>query len=137
MTQATEITVKGMVIDDYGAPLPGATVQQRGTTQGSITDIDGNFSLTVPSDAVLLISFVGSKTVELNVDGRTNLGVITLVSDFLELEQVVVIGYGTQRKVDLTGSVAVVNTDEMKKVSHSNISTMLEGKIAEIGRAHV
>lgn len=132
MTQATEITVKGMVIDDYGAPLPGATVQQRGTTQGSITDIDGNFSLTVPSDAVLLISFVGSKTVELNVDGRTNLGVITLVSDFLELEQVVVIGYGTQRKVDLTGSVAVVNTDEMKKVSHSNISTMLEGKIAGV-----
>lgn len=69
---------------------------------------------------------------EVTVGGKTELGVITLVSDLKELDQVVVIGYGTQRKVDLTGSVAVVNTDEMKKVSHSNISTMLEGKVAGV-----
>jgi TonB-linked SusC/RagA family outer membrane protein len=132
LSQTGEITVIGMVIDEFGAALPGATVQQKGTTLGSITDIDGHFSLSVPSDAVLLVSFVGSKTVEVNVDGRTDLGVITLVSDLKELDQVVVIGYGTQRKVDLTGSVAIINTDEMKKVSHSNISTMLEGKIAGV-----
>jgi len=132
MTQVDKITVKGKVIDEYGDPLPGATVQQPGTTIGTVTGADGSFTLSVPADAILVISFVGSKSVELNVDGRTELGIITMVPDLQELEQVVVIGYGTQRKVDLTGSVAVVNTDEMKKVSHSNISTMLEGKVAGV-----
>lgn len=130
--QTRVITVKGKVVDESGEPLPGATLQQKGTTTGTVTDFDGNFSLPVPADATLIVSFVGHKSVELSVDGKTDLGVITLVSDLTELEQVVVIGYGTQRKVDLTGSVAIVNTDEMKKVSHSNISTMLEGKIAGV-----
>jgi TonB-linked SusC/RagA family outer membrane protein len=131
-TQAGEITVKGRVIDEYGDPLPGATVQQPGTTLGTVTGADGSFSLSVPADATLVISFVGTRSVEMNVGGRTELGVITMVPDLQVLDQVVVVGYGTQRKVDLTGSVAVVNTDEMKKVSHSNISTMLEGKIAGV-----
>jgi TonB-dependent starch-binding outer membrane protein SusC len=81
---------------------------------------------------MLFVSFIGSKTLEVSVGGRTDLGTINLISDLMELEQVIVIGYGTQRKVDLTGSVAIINTDEMKKVSHSNISTMLEGKIAGV-----
>jgi len=132
ITQAGEITVKGKVIDEFGDPLPGATVQQKGTTTGTVTDSDGNFSFSVSSDATLVVSFVGHKSMEVTVGGKTELGVITLVSDLKELDQVVVIGYGTQRKVDLTGSVAVVNTDEMKKVSHSNISTMLEGKVAGV-----
>ena len=131
-TQAGEITVKGKVLDEYGDPLPGATVQQPGTTVGTVTAADGSFSLSVPADATLVISFVGTRSVEMNVGGRTELGVITMVPDLQVLDQVVVVGYGTQRKVDLTGSVAVVNTDEMKKVSHSNISTMLEGKIAGV-----
>lgn len=132
ITQAGEITVKGKVVDEYGDPLPGATVQQKGTTIGTVTDYDGNFSLSVSSDAMLVVSFVGYKNVEISVGGKTELGAITLISDLTELDQVVVIGYGTQRKVDLTGSVAVVNTDELKKVSHSNISTMLEGKVAGV-----
>ena len=132
MAQSDKITVKGKVIDEYGDPLPGATVQQAGTTVGTVSGVDGSFTLSVPADATLVISFVGSKSVELNVDGRTDLGFITMIPDIQELEQVVVIGYGTQRKVDLTGSVAVVNTEEMKKVSHSNISTMLEGKVAGV-----
>ena len=132
MTQADRITVKGIVIDEYGDPLPGATIQQPGTTVGTVTGADGSFTLSVPADATLIISFVGSKTVEINVAGRNELGIITMVSDLQVLDQVVVVGYGTQRKVDLTGSVAVVNTDEMKKVSHSNISTMLEGKVAGV-----
>lgn len=130
--QSGEITVRGRIIDEFDEPLPGATVQQAGTTIGTVSDIDGNFSLIVDPDAVLIVSFVGSKSIEINVAGRANLGDISLLPDFLELEQVVVIGYGTQRKVDLTGSVAIVDTDEMKKVSHSNISTMLEGKIAGV-----
>lgn len=132
MTQADNITVQGKVIDENGETLPGATVQQSGTTNGTITDIDGNFSLSVPSDATLVISFVGYKSTEVSVEGKTDLGTITLVSDIRELDQVVVVGYGTQRKVDLTGSVTVVDTEEMKKVSHSNISTMLQGKAAGV-----
>ncbi|NLD62829.1 MAG: TonB-dependent receptor plug domain-containing protein, partial [Bacteroidales bacterium] len=132
MTQTDRITVKGTVVDENGDPLPGATIQVKGTTTGTSADINGNFSLSVPSDASLVISFIGHQTIEIAVGGRTELGNITLVSGLEELEQVVVIGYGTQRKVDLTGSVAIVDTEEMKKVSHSNISTMLEGKIAGI-----
>jgi TonB-linked SusC/RagA family outer membrane protein len=132
MTQTDRITVKGMVVDENGEPLPGATIQVKGTTIGTSADINGNFSLSVPSDATLVISFIGHQTIEISVGGRTELGSITLVSGLEELEQIVVIGYGTQRKVDLTGSVAIVDTEEMKKVSHSNISTMLEGKIAGI-----
>lgn len=130
--QTNNIAVKGKIVDDKGEPLIGATVQQKGTTNGVITNVDGNFTLTVPSDATLEISYVGNLTKEIAVGGKTELGIILLASDVKELEQVVVIGYGTQRKVDLTGSVAIVNTDEMKKVSHSNISTMLEGKVAGV-----
>lgn len=131
-TQAVDITVTGKIVDDTGEPLPGATVQQKGTSTGVISDIDGNFSITVPSDATLVVSFVGFRSFEVAVEGRTDLGTIALASDFTELEQVVVIGYGTQRKVDLTGSVAIVDTEEMKKVSKSNISTMLQGKVAGV-----
>lgn len=132
MTQTGNITVKGKIVDDSGDPIPGTTVLQKGTSNGTVTDIDGNFSLIVPSDATLVISFIGFKTIEVPVGGKTELGAITLPSDLQQLEQVVVIGYGTQRKVDLTGSVAIVNTEEMKKVSNSNISTMLQGKVSGV-----
>ena len=132
MNQTNNITVKGKIVDDKGEPLIGATVQQKGTTVGVMTNASGTFSLTVPSDATLVVSYVGCSTQEIFVGGKTDIGTITLASDVKELEQVVVIGYGTQRKVDLTGSVAIVNAEEMKKVSHSNISTMLEGKVAGV-----
>ena len=132
MNQPNNISVKGKIVDDKGEPLIGATVQQKGTTVGVMTNASGNFSLTVPSDASLVVSYVGCLTQEVFVGGKTDIGIITLASDVKELEQVVVIGYGTQRKVDLTGSVAIVNAEEMKKVSHSNISTMLEGKVAGV-----
>ena len=132
MNQTNNISVKGKIVDDKGEPLIGATVQQKGTTVGVMTNASGTFSLTVPSDATLVVSYVGCSTQEIFVGGKTDIGIITLASDVKELEQVVVIGYGTQRKVDLTGSVAIVNAEEMKKVSHSNISTMLEGKVAGV-----
>lgn len=126
------ILIKGKVVDENGAPLPGATIQLKGATVGTVADADGNFSLSVPPDGTILISFVGYVGEEINIGEQTDLGNIALVPDIKTLDQVVVIGYGTQRKVDLTGAVAVVNTEEMKKVSHSNISTMLEGKIAGV-----
>lgn len=132
MNQSGNIIVKGKIVDEKGEPLLGATIKQKGTSNGVITDIDGNFSFSVPSDATLIVSFIGFKSIERTVGGKTELGNITLVSDTKELDQVVVIGYGTQRKVDLTGSVAIVNTEEMKKVSNSNISTILEGKVAGV-----
>lgn len=132
IAQPGDITVKGKIVDEKGEPLTGATVQQKGTSRGIISDFNGNFSMTVPSDATLVVSFIGYKSLEITVGGKAELGNITLVSDTKELDQVVVVGYGTQRKVDLTGSVAVVNTEQMKKVSNSNISTMLEGKVAGV-----
>jgi TonB-dependent starch-binding outer membrane protein SusC len=131
-TQQGNITVKGKIVDEKGEALPGATIQQKGTTNGVTADMDGNFSLSVPTDATLIVSFIGYQSIEVIVGGKTELGAITLGSDIKELDQVVVIGYGTQRKVDLTGSVAIVNAEEMKKVSHSNISTMLEGKVSGV-----
>ncbi|MBU2912384.1 SusC/RagA family TonB-linked outer membrane protein [Reichenbachiella agariperforans] len=130
--QAEDITVTGKIIDDTGEALPGATVTQKGTTNGTITDIDGNFTLTVPSDATVVVSFIGFKSTEVIVGGRSVLGNITLGIDLTELDEVIVVGYGTQRKVDLTGSVAIVDTEEMKKVSNSNISTMLQGRVAGV-----
>jgi len=132
MVQTGNILVKGKIVDENGEALPGATVQQKGTSNGIITDLDGNFTLTVPSDATLVISFIGFTNIEVPVAGKSELGIIKMVSDTKQLDQVVVIGYGTQRKADLTGSVAIVNMEEMKKVSHSNISTMLEGKVAGV-----
>ncbi|MGL1884950.1 MAG: TonB-dependent receptor [Reichenbachiella sp.] len=130
--QLTDITVSGKIVDEVGETLPGATVLQKGTTNGAISDFDGNFSITVPSDATLAISFIGYLSIEVVVGGRSQLDNITLSLDLTQLEEVVVIGYGTQRKVDLTGSVAIVDTEEMKKVSNSNISTMLQGRVAGV-----
>lgn len=130
--QTGNIKVKGNIVDESGESLPGATVLEKGTNNATISDLDGNFSLTVPSDATLLVSFIGYENVELNVEGKSELGTIKLVQDLNELEQVVVVGYGTQRKVDLTGSVTIVDADEMKKTSNSNISTMLQGKAAGV-----
>mgnify|MGYP002852172170 CR=1 FL=1 len=127
--QQSEVTVKGRIVDQNGQPIPGAAVYVKGTTNGTVSDMDGNFTLKVAPDAVLQTSFVGYSSSEVPVDGKTDLGDIALQDDSQELEQVVVVGYGTQKKVDLTGSVAVVDAEQMKKVSNSNISTMLEGKV--------
>ena len=131
VTQQT-LKVSGQVVDQGGEPLIGATVKVKGATSGSITDFDGNFQLSVPADATLVVSYVGYKDREVAVRGRAVLEPIQLSSDENLLEQVVVVGYGTQKKADLTGSVSIVNADELKRVSNSNISTMLEGKVAGV-----
>lgn len=130
--QSGNINVSGKVVDDNGDALPGAAVYVKGTTNGTVTDFDGNFSLSAPADAILAFSFVGYNNNEIEIAGRQNVGTIMLQSDTKELDQIVVVGYGTQKKVDLTGSVAIVDADEMKKVSNSNISTMLQGKVAGV-----
>ena len=126
------VTVTGTVVDENGEPMLGAGVVVKGTTTGTTVDFDGNFSLNAPVGSVLQIITVGYTTVEVTVAGAGNLGTIAMEPENTLLDQVVVIGYGSQRKVDLTGSVAIVDADEMKKVSHSNISSMLEGKVAGV-----
>ena len=132
VAQNQTIKVKGQVVDETGEPLVGATVKVKDTATGSITDFDGNFQLDVKSNATLVVSYLGYKSREIAVRGRAVLDPIKLESDNNVLEQVVVVGYGTQKKADLTGSVSIVNAEEMKKVSNSNISTMLEGKVAGV-----
>ncbi len=127
--QAKTIKVSGQVVDDLGEPLMGATIKVKGTANGTVTDLDGNFEVNVASNGVLEVSFVGFQATEVAINGKTMLGVIKLSNDDKLLEQVVVVGYGTQKKADLTGSVSIVNADELKRSSNSNISTMLEGKV--------
>ncbi|MGM9699472.1 MAG: SusC/RagA family TonB-linked outer membrane protein [Prevotella sp.] len=129
VAQDQTIKVKGQVVDDLGEPLLGASVRVKNSTVGAVTDLDGNFQLDVKANAVLVVSYLGFNTREVAVRGRAVLEPIQLSSDNNVLEQVVVVGYGVQKKADLTGSVSIVNADELKKVSNSNISTMLEGKV--------
>ena len=130
--QNQTIKVSGQVVDQNGEALIGATVRLKGVQSGVVTDFDGNFSIDAPSNGVLLVSYVGYKDREVAVRGRANLNQIQLESDALMLDQVVVVGYGVQKKADLTGSVSIVNADELKRTSNSNISTMLEGKVAGV-----
>jgi TonB-linked SusC/RagA family outer membrane protein len=129
VTQAQTIQVKSHVVDQDGQPLIGATVKVKGSNSGTVTDLDGNFQLEAPANAVLVVSYIGFKDSEIAVRGRAIIEQIQLSPSGLTLDQVVVVGYGTQKKADLTGSVSIVNAEEMKKVSNSNISTMLEGKV--------
>ncbi len=132
VAQDKTIKVGGQIVDQEGQPLIGATVKVKNAQTGTVTDFDGNFQLTVAPNATIVISYVGYKDREFAVRGRASLGQIELSEDANVLEQVVVVGYGTQKKADLTGSVSVVNADELKRVSHSNISSMLEGKVAGV-----
>lgn len=129
--QQGNVTIKGRVVDTKGAAIVGAAVLQKGTTNGTVTDLDGNYTLTIPADATLAFSFVGYESKQEAVLGRNQINV-TLEEESLELGEFVVVGYGTQKKADLTGSVAIVDADELKKVSNSNISTMLQGKAAGV-----
>src|SRR5690606_4680648 len=95
-------------------PLAGATVLEKGTSNGTTTDFDGNFTITTESDAVLEISYLGYKTQEVAVDGRSEINV-QLSPDATLLEDVVVVGYGTQRKTDVTGSIASVDSEDFNK----------------------
>jgi TonB-linked SusC/RagA family outer membrane protein len=130
--QDQTIKVSGQVVDQEGEPLIGATIKVKGAQTGVVTDFDGNFTIDAPANGVLVVSYVGYKDREIAVRGRAILNKIEMESDAMMLEQVVVVGYGVQKKADLTGSVSIVNADELKRVSHSNISSMLEGKVAGV-----
>lgn len=131
---AQNITVKGIVKDNLGESVIGANVTEKGTTNGMITDLDGNFSLTVPKNATLVISYIGYVTQEIAIKGNTNLNII-LKEDSKALEEVVVIGYGTARKSDVTGSIASVGGDKLQEMPSTNITYALQNRVAGVDMA--
>lgn len=125
-----KITVAGCVKDAAGDFLIGATVQIKGLSGGTITGIDGNYILKdVPRTATLVFSYVGMQNKEVPVNGKGTINV-TLLDDALQLEQVVVIGYGSVKKSDVTGSVTSVKTEALKEIPANSVEGLLQGRAA-------
>ena len=128
---AQQITVQGVVKDQTGETVIGASVVQKNTTNGTITGIDGDFSLNVPSDAVIVVSFVGYKSLEVPVKGQKQI-MVTLSEDSEMLDEVVVIGYGTMKKSDLTGAVSSLGSKDIKDAPVSNLGQAIQGRISGV-----
>ena len=111
INQATK-TISGKIVDETGEAIIGASIVVKGTTVGTITDFDGNFTLDVPEDGTLVISYIGYNTIETPIKGKSNFA-ITMKEDTQALEEVVVVGFGTQKKANLTGAVSTVKMDEV------------------------
>lgn len=124
-------TVTGTVTDESGLGIPGAAVIVKGTTTGTVTDIDGKFTLEVPANATLVISYVGMQNQEIAVGTQTTIH-CTLKESHVGLDEVVVVGYGTQKKATLTGSISSVGGDELKKIASVNMTNTLAGKTAGV-----
>jgi TonB-linked SusC/RagA family outer membrane protein len=131
-TDMQDHTVKGKITDEAGMPVIGAGIVEKGTSNGTVSDINGNYSLTLSgSDAVLIISIVGYLKQEVSVTGNKTVD-ITMVEDITALDEIIVVGYGTQRKSDLTGSVASVSASDIKKYSTNDVSQLLQGRVAGV-----
>ena len=122
-----QITVKGQILDETNAGLPGASIVVKGTTNGAITDVNGNFSLQTTSGATLVVSYIGYETEEVSVKDNTPLS-ISLKSG-KALSEVIVVGYGTQKKVDVTGAVSSVNLEALRNAPNTNIAQYLQGTV--------
>ncbi len=127
---AEDITITGQITSETGEGLPGATIKVKGTSLGTITDIEGNYSLTVPETAsTLVVSFIGYKTAELTIGGQTVIN-LTMEPDIGKLEEVIVIGYGTTTKKDFTGAVSSVRSDEITMAPVVSPVEAIQGRVA-------
>ncbi len=125
-------TVTGKVTDAVsGDPLPGASVLEKGTSNGMTTDLDGNFTLNVSDDASIIVSYVGYISQEVAIGSRSVVNV-ELQEDVAALEEIVVVGYGTQRKEDLTGAVSLVDPEEMQKQAANDLTQQMQGRVAGV-----
>ncbi len=122
-------TVSGTIISSEGESLPGANILIKQTTTGTVSDADGNYQLEVPEDAVLTFSYIGYLTQEINVEGRSTINV-SMQLDEAQLEEVVVVGYGTQRRSDLTGAVGIVPMEDIRDLANPNILDQIQGRVA-------
>ncbi|WP_066627491.1 SusC/RagA family TonB-linked outer membrane protein [Labilibacter marinus] len=130
---AQQSTIKGKVLDNSGEPIPGVSVVLKGTTIGTITGFDGNYVLTgeIPTEGILVYSFIGMLTQEQSILGRNVIDAI-LEEEVLGLDEVIVVGYGTQEKKDITGSVAVVAADELESRPNTQLGSLLQGRAAGV-----
>ena len=128
-SQDATIRVSGTVVDaETSIPLPGANILEKGTTNGVMSDFDGNFEIDVPANAHLVVSYVGFTSTEIAVDGRTEIHV-NIAPDAATLSEVVVVGYGTQKKANLTGAVTTIGSDVLESRPVTNVSQMLQGVV--------
>ena len=124
--------VSGKVTDSSKIPLPGVSVSVKGTTTGTVTDANGNYTLSnVPPDAVLIFSFVGMKSYEVQTSGATHIDIV-MQEETIGLDEVVAIGYGTQKKATVTGSIATVKGEDLQKMPATNLSSTLAGRMAGV-----
>ncbi|WP_221420258.1 TonB-dependent receptor [Fulvivirga sp. M361] len=129
ITASLTFDVSGRITDEYGDGLPGATVLEKGTTNGTVADVNGNFSLTVSSEtAVLVISFVGYEEEEILINGRSQI-TVSLTPDIASLKEIVIVGYGIQKKETLTGAISTIETKELVQSPVANISNSLVGRL--------
>lgn len=129
--QAQNITVRGLVKDEGGIPLPGASVVLKNTNTGVSTDFDGNFELEAPSDGVLVFSYIGYVSVEEAINGRSQI-TVTLVSNVNLLDEIVVVGYGTQKKSVVTGAISGVKETDLQDLPITRIEQSLQGRASGI-----
>ncbi len=128
---AQDLTVKGKVTDDGGEAIPGVSVTVKGTQRGTITNVDGTYSVNAAGNATLVFSFLGYVSQEVPVNNRSTINV-SLKTDTKALEEVVVVGYGTQRKVETTGSIASVKADELTQLPVTNVAQGLQARISGV-----
>src|SRR5690606_32303641 len=125
----TPVTITGQVTDSEGETLIGVNVQVKGTTQGTATDLEGNYTLEdVAEDAILVFSYIGYQTQEVPVDGQTVVNV-TLVSDAELLEEIVVVGYGRQKKANVVGSVTAISGSDVVAIPAPDVSNAISGRL--------
>jgi TonB-linked SusC/RagA family outer membrane protein len=129
VTYGQNITVKGVVTDGQRLPLPGATVYEKGTKNSAVTSMDGIFQIKVKPDATLVFSFLGTKSTEVPVKNRTTINA-KLVDDANNLDEVVVVGYGTKSRKNITGAISSVKGEEIAKMPVQNVAQALQGRIA-------
>ncbi|MFK5973793.1 MAG: TonB-dependent receptor [Flavobacteriaceae bacterium] len=125
-----EINISGTITDENGQPLPGASVTIKGTTTGVVANFDGNYKIGAPEDATLVISYIGYTEQEVTVDGRTTIDVQLAPGD--ALDEVILIGYGTAKKSDLTGAVARIGADAIKNNAQSQVFDRIAGRVAGV-----
>ncbi|MEX0882202.1 MAG: carboxypeptidase-like regulatory domain-containing protein, partial [Cyclobacteriaceae bacterium] len=129
MKVSEDIIIGGKVVDEEGNPIPGAAILVKETSTGTSTDIDGNFSLEVPEEAVLVVSFLGFVTQEIEVGNQTDFD-ITLIEDTAQLDEVVVVGFGTQKKSHLTAAVEQIGSELIENRPINRLSEALQGAVA-------
>ncbi|MCD8178106.1 MAG: TonB-dependent receptor [Tannerellaceae bacterium] len=128
---AQTANLRGVVYEESGLPAVGANVQKKGTTEGTITDLDGNFTLSVSRGDILIFSYIGFVTQEITYNGQLTLNV-TLQEDIERLDEVIVVGYGTMRKSDLTGAISSVSGDDLASRATTNPAEALQGRVSGV-----